>query len=112
MTGPNPGSSSRIFFFILFIRAVLLAVIENLCDSSRAFWSTISSGDHFSNNTGSRFPGRNISSSRFAMEQIWIGFTSSPEKGRSGGVKREELSLFKTHSNSSFSGGETKKSFL
>ena len=70
VTGHIHGISSRIFFFILFIRAVLLAVIENLCDSSRAFCSTMSSGVPFSKSIGFFSPGRNISSSRFAIEQI------------------------------------------
>ena len=70
VTGPIHGISSRIFFFILFIRAVLFAVIENLWDSSRAFWSTMSSGVHFSKRVGSCSHGRNISSSRFTIEQI------------------------------------------
>ena len=70
MTGQIHGISSRIFFFILFALAVLLAVIENLCDSSRAFWRTMSSGVPFSKSIGFFSPGRNISSSLLAMEQI------------------------------------------
>ena len=72
MTGPIHGISSRIFFFILFIRAVLFAVIENLCDSSRAFWMTISSGVHLSNKIGSLVDEINISSSLLAIEQRGI----------------------------------------
>ena len=70
VTGHIPGISSRIFFFILFIRADLLAVMENLWDSSRAFWRTISSGVPFSKSIGFFSPGRNISSSLLAMEQM------------------------------------------
>lgn len=46
----------------------------------------------------------NISSSRLAMEQI--GGSSSPEKGRLGGVTQEESLFFITPSSSPFSGGE------
>ncbi len=78
MIGHIHGISSSIFFFMLFALAVLLAVIENLCDSSRAFWSTMSSGVPFSKIIGFFAHGRNISSSRFAMEHIATSPRPSP----------------------------------
>jgi hypothetical protein len=77
--------------------------MENLCDSSRAFWSSISSGVPFSKSIGFFSPGRNISSSRFAMEQI--GGSTSPEKGKLGGVILKGIHICVTLSDSPFSGG-------